>query len=68
MLVKNAQNLMGAVIGTIQAAEAAYMKVSYNMYHCINFHLHHATEVFILCFTVANDILTQFQNVVLSYC
>ena len=28
MLVKNAQNLMQAVIQTIQAAEAAYMKVS----------------------------------------
>ena len=27
MLVKNAQNLMQAVIQTIQAAEAAYMKV-----------------------------------------
>ena len=27
MLVKNAQNLMQAVIKTIQAAEAAYVKV-----------------------------------------
>ena len=27
MLVKNAQNLMQAVIETIQAAEAAYVKV-----------------------------------------
>ena len=30
MLVKNAQNLMHAVIKTMQAAEAACMKVPYN--------------------------------------
>ena len=36
MLVKNAQNLMQAVIKTIQAAEAAYVKVIF-----INIHTKH---------------------------
>ena len=33
MLVKNAQNLMKAVIKTVQAAEVACMKVSQVVYH-----------------------------------
>ena len=32
MLVKNAQNLMNAVIQTIEAAEAAYIKVIKNSF------------------------------------
>lgn len=31
MLIKNAQNLMQAVIKTIAAAETAYVKVLYNL-------------------------------------
>ena len=52
MLVKNAQNLMGAVIRTIQAAEAAYMKVSTTAILILAFtELHCATEVFIFFYS-----------------
>ena len=48
MLVKNAQNLMQAVIKTIQAAEAAYVKVIFINTHTQSIYKHAYIHTYIL--------------------